>query len=131
MFLLVQFLQDDYWTVDGVGTNSNDYNPTENQKIVETDEWPTNGEWKKEDLLWDDKKQKLIMFPPSLKVEIYKKKKLEELGTKILKSDMIVDKSIITNTVSAVKSAKDEAAVDAALNNIDVAKKDYLKSLGL
>ncbi len=59
MILVTLNKNQDNYDVISVGTTKQHYTLIEGQKFAEVEEWPTTGEWRKKDLIWNDKNKKL------------------------------------------------------------------------
>jgi hypothetical protein len=134
--IVVELIDSVYWRIVSLGTNPNDYTLTENQKIIIDHNWifKANGDsYNKDDVIWDDKDNQVILFPEHLKVAQYKKQKLDELSERFSNggNDISIGEQTLANIVSDIKVAETTQDIDSAFNKITKEKQKFLKRIGL
>lgn len=80
--LLVEHYKDDYYKI--ISSGSAGYVAKENQKIIKKFNWITGKN--KNDLIWDDKNEKIIETPESILIEERAIKLLREKNQELLKN---------------------------------------------
>lgn len=131
--ILIEFLQGDYWKVIAYGTNPDDYTVEANQKIIIDHNWPLKPDtsaYNKDEVVWDDKDEQVILYPEHLKLAIHKEKTLKECRDMLKGNLNVLDDSALRAIAKDIKDAESINDVNTAKASIEVAINAQITNLG-